>query len=330
MRPALNRFIFALLVLFATASFVKAEWRSDIGVFRIGIVTDVQPSAFRQRSEPFRRALQDVLNMDVEFFISKRPESIIDALSSDRIEYAVLSATGYALAWSVCECIEPVSSPRSADGTDGYNLVLLSQPNGPADLKGLSGKNIVLLSAEDSLETIIFKTALEEAGVSLGDVNFTTFDSGESALSSFIDGQHDALLGWSSLTGNPSTGYTRGTLHMIARRTDELATRYPMLWKSDQLPHRVHLVRKKLHGEPKNLLRNLLASMFDRNPVAYDSIEPIYGGGFTTSRHSRYKPLIDAIKVLQYRGSEENVAIPEAPSISQTLRATENAENPPQ
>ena len=171
---------------------------------------------------------------------------------------------------------------------------------------------------------------MEEAGVSTGDVSFASFASGESALSAFIDGKHDALLGWSSLTGNPSTGYTRGTLHMIARRTDELATRYPMLWKSDQLPHRVHLVRKKLHGEPKKLVRNLLASMFDRNPVAYDSIEPIYGGGFTTSRHSRYKPLIDAVKVLQYQNSKDNVVLPEVPSISGTLSATENTENPPQ
>ena len=258
MRPVYNVFTLACFALVAMTLFVKAEWRSDIGVFRIGVVTDAQPPAFRQRAEPFRRALQDTLNMDVEFFISKRPESIIDALSSDRIEYAILSATGYALAWSVCECIEPVSSPRSADGTDGYNLVLLSQPNGPKDLSDLNGKNIALLSSEESLETIIFKTALKDAGVKYDEVSFSSAASGESALTAFIDGQHDALLGWSSFTGNPSTGYTRGILQMIARRTDELATRYPVVWKSDQLPHRVHLVRKKLQGEPKNLLRNCL------------------------------------------------------------------------
>ncbi len=307
-----------------------AEWRSDIGVFRIGVVTGDQSAAFTRRAEPFRKALQEALRMDVEFFTAKRPESLIDALSSDRIEYAILSATGYALAWSVCECIEPVASPRSADGTDGYNLVLLTQPGGPKNLKAMSGRTIGLLSSEKALEVGVLKLALKKAGLSEGDVQLLDNASGEETITSFLDKKYDALLGWSSLTGNPSVGYSRGTLQIIARKTDDLATKFPIIWKSDQLAHRVHLVRKKLPGEAKNIVRGLLSSMFDRQPIAYDSIEPTYGGGFSTSRHSRYQPFIDVIKSFH----QENAPAAElVPSTEQSIESSSDAsekENPPQ
>jgi len=302
-----------------------AEWRSEIGVFRVGVVTDDRSSGFTPRAEPFRLALQDALRMDVEFFTAKRPEQIIDALSSDRIEYAILSATGYALAWSVCECIEPVAAPRSSDGTDGYNLVLITHQDGPRDLKGLSGRNIGVLSAEGALEIGILKLALQEAGLVEEEISIVSDQSGETTLTSFLDRQYDALLGWSSLTGNPSEGYTRGTLQMIAGKTGGLATNYPVLWKSEQLAHRVHSVRKKLPGEAKNTIRNVLISMYERNPVAYDSIEPIYGGGFSTSRHSRYQAFIDVIDTLR---PEKELEI-ELESTTQK-EVDLNKENPPQ
>ncbi len=290
----ISSFLVLVILMFPVSAL--AEWRSDIGVFRIGVVTGDKTTGFVRRAEPFRRALSDALGMDVEFFTAKRPEAIIDALTSARIEYAIISATGYALTWSVCECVEPIVSPRSADGTDGYNLVLLTRSNGPKDLENLRGKQIGVLSSSRSAEAGILRLAFKEAGLTENDIELINRESGEATLTEFLDGQFEALLGWSSMTGNPSIGYTRGTLQVIARRTDDLATKFPIIWKSEQLPHRVHLVRKKLPGEAKNILRNLLASLFDRNPVAYDSIEPIYGGGFTIARHSQYQPFIDVVK----------------------------------
>ena len=51
-----------------------ADWREDIGVFRIGIVTKEDLTGTLARIEPFRLAITEALEMDVEFF--PRPTAV--------------------------------------------------------------------------------------------------------------------------------------------------------------------------------------------------------------------------------------------------------------
>ncbi len=78
-----------------------------------------------------------------------------------------------------------------------------------------------------------------------------------------------------------------------------------IIWRSSPVPHRVHAVRKNLDGEAKNILRGLLGQMFGNDPVAYDSIEPMFGGGFITARQSQFEPLAQMFREKGLAGESE-------------------------
>ncbi len=86
-------------------------------------------------------------------------------------------------------------------------------------------------------------------------------------------------------------GLSPGTLGQIAGLGDS-AFAAKVIWQSSPIPYRIHAVRKTLAGEAKTILRSLLAGMFDLDPVAYDAIEPDFGGGFVAARQSQFAPLV--------------------------------------
>jgi hypothetical protein len=45
--------------------------------------------------------------------------------------------------------------------------------------------------------------------------------------------------------------------------------------------------------------------MFGNDPVAYDSIEPMFGGGFITARQSQFEPLAQMFREKGLAGESE-------------------------
>lgn len=269
-----------------------ADWRNDVGIFRIGIVSEGETSSYFLKIEPFRLALIEALQIEVEFYAAPNAITIIDAFNSERIEYAIMPAAAYALAWVTCECVEPLVVPKAADSTDGYYTLVLSRPGGPQSLDELQNSKLGLLSF-DSLTGAKFPLKLlAEQGVMIRDANLVPSNSAADAIASFTAGETDALIGWSSLNGEPGYGYSRGTLSQIAQANKGDVSGYQIIWQSPQIPHQPHVIRRKLNGEAKQILRETLLDLFEKDPVVYDAIEPIFGGGFAETRQLRFTPLI--------------------------------------
>jgi phosphonate transport system substrate-binding protein len=310
----LSAFLLAFTIaVFATIDVSKADWRKDIGIFRIGIVTSDKSQEALDRLEPFKLAISEALDLEVEFFRARNSTALINALADERIEYAIFSASSYALAWVSCECIEPVAIPRSNDSTDGYHTILISAPEGPATLEAMQGNEIGVLSETSITGLALAKYVLSERNIMIGDDNTPTIkkETADQTLNAFLEGQFKLLIGWSSMTGDPAVGYSRGSLRQLSSKLSSSVRNYKVIWKSDQIPHRPHVMRKKLHGDAKKILRTTLLQMYEKDPVAYDSIEPVYGGGFVAGRHERFIQLIDLIKSLdaQPKTAEENLPL---------------------
>lgn len=285
----------------------KADWRNDIGIFRVGIITTDQSIDGLDKLAPFKLALSEALDMSVEFYRARNTLALIDAISSERIEYAIISTSGYALAWTTCQCIEPIVIPRSTDSTDGYHTILVSRPDGPRNLSELANKKIGVLTKNSITGNALAKHELSKQGILIGDEKapFVEKPSGYEALKAFADGEVSSLIGWSSMTGNPSEGYSRGSLKQLAELHGMNPNTLSVLWKSKQIPHRPHIIRKRIHGEAKQILRNTLLSMNKKDPIAYDSIEREYGGGFSVGRHDRF---LQVIELLEAQNAEKQKA----------------------
>ncbi len=274
-----------------------ADWRKELGVFRVGIVSSGDTNETLARSEPFRLALTEALGIDVELFAARDHAGLVNALASARIEYAVLSSTAYALTWVLCECVEPIVLPSSGDNTDSYRSILISRPDGPDEPGEIKNSPVGAL-AEDSIGGFALAVyLLRQEGFDISTEDSIKFKLGaEAAVDAFLSGEFNTLIGWSSMSGDPNTGYSRGTLTKIAAHSGGTLQGYKIIWQSPPIPHHPHAIRKSLDSEAKRILRDLLSTMFVEDPIAYDSIEPVYGGGFVPARHGSFSTLVDFIR----------------------------------
>ncbi len=291
--------------LASNINFAAADWRKDVGTFRIGMVVGNDVAGSIARAEPFRLAISEALGINVEIFAARNYRGLINAHVASRIEYAIYSATAYATAWKICECVEPLVIPRSSDGTPSYKSVVISSESGPQSVSDLADFKTGALSKDSFAGNKFAAFELGAEGIRLPE-KLAFANSGEDVIAQFVAGKHDALIGWSSLNGDPATGYSRGTLRLIAQLNGGKITPYRMIWSSSPIPHRPHAIRKSLDGEAKKLLRTALVNMFDADPVAYDSIEPIFGGGFVAARHSQFLPIISYVETLAPEKDEKD------------------------
>lgn len=276
-----------------------ADWRQDVGTLRIGVVADSNNALLIVQAEPFRLAIQEALNIPVEIFAARDYPSLVRAHSDGRVEYAILSASAYAAVYVICECVEPSVVATSDDGTTSYNSIVITRnKDGINSVKDLKGKHLIALS-KDSIAGYSYPLfELVKGGVNLkdkgGSLSFGT--EFEPAVKQFAEGKGDALLGWSSMQGEKTAGYSRGSLKDLSSIKGMSLNDFKVIWQSSNISHNVHSIRKNLPGEAKTILRELLSKMHVEDPVAYDSIEPYFGGGFTIARQTMFAPMIEFAK----------------------------------
>lgn len=282
-----------------TCTTAIADWRQDVGTLRVGVVAESSNARSVVQAEPFKLAIQEALNLPVEIFAARDYPSLVRAHSDGRVEYAILSASAFAAVHVNCECAEPLVVALAADDTSSYKSIIITRnKDGINSAEQLKNKHLIALS-KDSIAGYSFPLfELAKAGIRLNmdraKVSFGTELS--PAAHQFASGKGDALLGWSSMQGDQSSGYSRGTLTKLAQIKGVSLSNYKVIWQSSNIPHNVHSVRKNLPGEAKTILRDLLSKMNKEDPVAYDSIEPYYSGGFVIARETTFAPMFDFAK----------------------------------
>ncbi|MGB7335221.1 MAG: phosphate/phosphite/phosphonate ABC transporter substrate-binding protein [Salaquimonas sp.] len=276
-----------------------ADWKDELGAFRVGIVGGSDPATLLAKVEPFRLALEEKLEVPVSFLPTPDLRSLILAHAEGRNEYAILSASAYASAFASCECLEPLVSAKSADGSYGvYSIIITRKNTGLNSINDLPGKKIVALGKNSTLgySYPIFSLQKQNVDLMKGETEFLFAETADKALARFANGEGDALIGWSSRAGEASTGYSRGTLRQLADANPGILAGLTVLWTSDLVPQRVHSIKKNLVAEPKKRIKELLLQMFETDPVAFDVIEPDFNGGFTPVAQSDFSQLVEFAK----------------------------------
>lgn len=177
-----------------------ADWRQDIGTFRIGMIAAGAPTG--GGLEALRQSYSAALGMPVDFFIARDFAMLIDAQATSRIEYAIYSTTAYATALELCRCIAPLAAPTDVDGASGIRSIVIARAG---KLKSVSDlpKMKVAVPAEDDLSGWLTPLSLLAHGglVLRGDEPFiVTSPTALEAEAQFANGKTDAILGWERVT----------------------------------------------------------------------------------------------------------------------------------
>ena len=296
-RAALVTFVMAAA---AIASPARADWRHDLGTFRIGIsATDARPLSGAE-TEAIRSGFETALGMPVEITVLRDYPALIDAQVSSRVEYAIYTSAAYATAWLLCECVEPVAAPVQANGATGIRSVLVMNASAIFTRLDLNGIRIGI-PGRDSISGFAVPLAEYTVGkrVLAPDERFFSIYAGMSeTAAAFAQEKIDGFFGWAyadaagPIKGSGAMG--TGSDVSIAVNGRTVDTKIP--WTSNLLRYGPHAVRRNLDAEAKSALRNYLQGL-DAEHVDLLSILPPHDiEKFVPVSQEDYRTAIAAVK----------------------------------
>lgn len=282
------------------ASAALADWRKDIGTFRIGMLAAAAPST--DGLQALRRAYSAALGMPVDFFLARDYAMLIDAQASARLEYAIYSATGYATVSELCACVEPVAAPLDVDGAAGIMSVLFVRTGKASSLEDVVKLKTVVSPADDVSSWLAPLALLPGEGIDLAKNESALINAAKAANAAqlFADGKADAIFGWerASAEGDVLPG---GTLAALAQRGVPQAD-VTALWKSPLIRFGPHAVLKSLDSEAKHILSSFLTGLHGDNAQAYDLLSGGHGGGFAEVADQDYDIARQIVRAIAVHG----------------------------
>jgi len=290
----------ALACLFAVlaAGSASAGWRDDLKVLKVGFVAGDNPAYEVQRMEPFRWRLQYGLAVPVELFPARSYQALIEAESSGRIQYAILSSLAYVALDQACDCAEPLVQPTASNGALGFRAMLVVREGGPiADLAAAKGSRLAV-GARDSISGRIAPySGLADEGIEPESHFARTIETADAgaALTALADGEVDVAVAWSIAANPTSPEAGTGPIADLAEARSGTAPALRAIWTSEVIPFGPHVVRKDLPPEARAALLDTLLEMHAAAPDAYDSVERRFSGGFVAADGSLLRRYSDMV-----------------------------------
>jgi phosphonate transport system substrate-binding protein len=290
-------FIATALCLLSTASAWAADWRQDIGTFRVGMVASGAPTA--AGVEALRRSYSAALGMPVDFFIASDLAQLIDAQATSRVEYALYSATAYATAAELCQCVEPIVAPKDVDGALGIRSILLARKGKVSSLADLPKAKLVVPANDDVSGWLAPLSLLAREGLALrGDEsNITIAPSVLDAEAIFAGGGAGAMLGWERVASSGEALLQGGTIDRLRRAGVDIGG-LQRVWISPIIPYGPHVVLKDLDPEAKTILSGYLTGLHTADPQAYDLLSGGHSGGFVAVEDSNYTIVREIVRTI--------------------------------
>jgi phosphonate transport system substrate-binding protein len=309
--PATRKSLAVLMALAALAQPAMADWRADIGTFRVGIVAEPHARNAIPGLSELNAAFGKALGMKVEFFVARSYPALIDAQVSGRIDYAVYTASAYAAAYLRCACIEPLVAPTGEDGSTGIRSVLIGLDGRIGSTDDLAGRRIALLPADSVAGHQVPLATFRPGGMPLGGAEgfLLQADSAEAAETMLVNGEADAVFGWipamprDEAEGEMGEAPGGGTIaRLVAAGVDR--SRLSIVWQSEILRYGPHAVSVALDADPKGKLTAFLTEMRLADPEMYERLEMSRLGGFTPAGQSDYTIALEVARSLALPPSE--------------------------
>jgi phosphonate transport system substrate-binding protein len=224
-----------------------------------------------------------LLDRPVELLPMTSYTAMIDAQVERRIDGGFYTASAFVLAESRCRCLEPIVAPRAFDGTLAYHAVIVARTGSDiASILDLEGKTIAV-GADDSVGA----RRVQLAGLMSAGIDPASFFRGVVEMRSANEGVRllmeravDAAFAWSSLTGDVESGYTRGTLAQLVTEGEVAMHDLAIVWRSPPITHGPFAVLGSMSEEDKDKIGSFLLTLEGTHPIAYDVLNPFYGGGY--------------------------------------------------
>lgn len=287
----------ALSVVFLSAPESRADWRKDLGTFRLGIMEGTARQLSPKEMTKIRDAYSKTLSMPVEIIQMRDFPALIDAQASSRVEYAIYSSAAYATAWISCECITPLVAPVNLNGAIGTKTVLFLDKS--VSLANLATSKGIAISGKDSLTA--FGVPLSEFAGSKGALKgdeawLKFFEDGNAAIGSLKSGVVDGVF--ATIPENQSIKQPLDIQDVLQHELLTSGRVFGAAWQSQIIPFGPHAIRKNLNPEVKELLQSFLVNAATNDPDLFELLTDQNAARFVPIGQEAYNSDVKAVRAL--------------------------------
>lgn len=274
-----------------------ADWRDQVPVFRIGILGGELEADRLQDHACLKKIASDKLGVPVELVPSRDYSGVLSGLLNGEIDAAGLGAAGYAAIYlRDPDAVEPLVTLKQEDGSFGYHSVLLVRADSPyQSLDDLRGKSLVFTDRQSTSGYLIPNYELTRQGYEpMRFFRRIGFSRGHpQAVRAVLDGEYDAGVTWASGVGDYKSGYSRGNLHRMVELGTLDMSDIRILWQSGLIVAGPHVARQALPSEAKEIYRQVLLDLGDRDRACFERIIGGEAVDFEPVTHQHYETIID-------------------------------------
>ena len=274
-----------------------ADWRTEMPVFRVGLLGGENEADRLRNNECFRAAMEERMGIPVELFPAPDYAGVMQGLLAGQLDYASLGASAYAgIYLQDPEAVEPIFVGSEADGATGYFAAMYVRSDSDIhSLEDMEGHSLAYADPNSTSGYLSPRFELRQAGID--DTTFfsrTGFGGGhEQAVIAVLNGQYDAGVTWVSGQGEASEGFTRGNLRrMIDNGLLDMAD-LRVIWRSNLIPNGPIVVRRDMPAEARAIIVEYLETQVDTDPQCYREISFGEGQGWVAVDHDFFASTVE-------------------------------------
>lgn len=296
----------AITVSALAAPAAAQDWKSELPVFRIGLLGGENEADRLRRNECMVTQLTEKLGVLVELFPASDYAGVMQGLLAGQLDTASLGASGYAgIYLQDPEAVEPVFVSLESDGSDGYYAMMYTRADsGITSLEEMKGHSLAFADPNSTSGYLVPKAELEMQGINIDEYfSRTGFGGGhEQAVIAVLNDQYDAGVTWTSGQGEESEGFSRGNLRTMVNNNLLDMKDLRIIWTSNLIPNGPWALRKSLPQEVKDIWTEWMAELPETDYDCYKEVSQGEGPGFGRVDHAFFENVV-AMRERELQGS---------------------------
>jgi phosphonate transport system substrate-binding protein len=279
----------------------SADWRNEIGTFKIGLVRGWSSDMSRLALTRVETVFAKALGTPVKVVVFERFTSLMDAQADGRIDLAAYSARAFATVRLMCECVDALATPSTLAGQTGQIAVLAGDAErlsilakiGPSKLGRIATASV---ATQDMLRGNLMIDAKPVTGKEEFWIDFPNYAAAMQAYqTNKIDGF--VIPAATSLDNVVSAGSAElGQLPNVGE--GEIMRPVTVLWRSSFWPYGPIAVRNNLAADAKAIVLRTLEQLDVTQPLAHATLSEGLAGAFRKSGQTGFANIGASIRLL--------------------------------
>ena len=279
----------------------SADWRNEIGTFKIGLVRGWSSDMSRLALTRVENLFAKALGTPVKVVVFERFTSLMDAQADGRIDLAAYSARAFATIRMMCECVDALATPTNLAGQTGQVAVLVGDKSQVSSLANIGSSKLGRIrNASIAGDDMLRGTLAVNGKLVTGSEDFwVDYPDTASAVEAYQANQIGGFVIPAASTFDGVSEAGNAELNSLPTPDgDSISKPVTPLWRSAFWPFGPVAIRSNLATDAKAILLRTFVQMDVSAPLVHATLSEGQTGAFRKSDPAGYTNVSASIRLL--------------------------------